>query len=209
MDSRNGKTFAHQEPDLIIFSDASLQGWGATTDGSIASRPWSQEYLTWHINELDLMAAYLALQTVTSHVKKTYVLMFLDNTVAVSYINRDGGTKSPRLNDIIKQICSWCDQREIVLQAEQVPCVANTIADAESRTYNDTSDWQLNPELFRQIQAVWPVEIDLFASHWNAQLPRFISWKAQRNAVSTNTLAFDWSSCTGYAFLPFSLMMST
>lgn len=132
--------------------------------------------------------------------------MFLDNTVAVSYINRDGGTKSPKLNDIVKQICNWCDERELALRAEHVPGVANTIADAESRTYNGSSDWQLSIDLFRQIQAIWPAQIDLFASHWNAQLPKFISWRPQPNAFSTNAFAFDWSSCIGYAFPPFSLI---
>ena len=206
LSSRNGKTFAYHEPDLIIFSDASLQGWGATTEGTTANGPWSQEYLNWHINELELLAAYFALQTFTKHAKKASVLMFLDNTVAVSYINRDGGTKSPKLNDIVKQICNWCDERELALRAEHVPGVANTIADAESRTYNDSSDWQLSIDLFRQIQAIWPAQIDLFASHWNAQLPKFISWRPQPNAFSTNAFAFDWSSCIGYAFPPFSLI---
>ena len=37
----NGKTFDIQEPDIIIYSDASLIGWGAYSDGATARDPWA------------------------------------------------------------------------------------------------------------------------------------------------------------------------
>ena len=126
--------------------------------------------------------------------------------MAVSYINRDGGSKSRRVNGIVKDFCNWCEERSISIRAEHVPGVTNTIADAESRFQNDSSDWQLDGNLFQQIRSVWEVDLDLFASCWNAHLPRFISWKPQPNALSTNALSFNWKSCAGYAFPPFSLI---
>ena len=37
----NGKKFDIQEPDIIIYSDASLIGWGAYSDGATARDPWA------------------------------------------------------------------------------------------------------------------------------------------------------------------------
>jgi ribonuclease HI len=206
MESKKKKMFCYLNPELTIFSDASLQGWGAVLEGSTTNGPWTYELRTWHINELELLAAFLALQTFTKYATNMSVLICMDNTVAVSYINRDGGSRSRRLNGIVKDICNWCEERSISLRAEHVPGVTNTITDAESRSNNDSSDWQLDRNIFQKIRSVWTVDIDLFASCWNAQLPRFISWKPQPNALSTNALSFGWSTCAGYAFPPFSLI---
>ena len=46
---------------------------------------------------------------------------------------------------------------------------------AESRALPTVGDWQLCPDAFKSIAEIWPVEIDLFTSAWNAQLPRFVS----------------------------------
>ncbi len=175
-------------------------------EGSTANGPWTYELRTWHINEMELLAAFLALQAFTKYATNMSVLICMDNTVAVSYINRDGGSRSRRLNGIVKDICNWCEERSISLRAEHVPGVTNTIADVESRSNNDSSDWQLDRNIFQKIRSIWTVDIDLFASCWNAQLPSFISWKPQPNALSTNALSFGWSKCAGYAFPPFSLI---
>ena len=39
----NGKFFCITEPDIIIYSYASLSGWGACSDGVITRGPWSNE----------------------------------------------------------------------------------------------------------------------------------------------------------------------
>jgi hypothetical protein len=62
MDSSEGKVIFQGEPDLTIFSDAFLSGWVAVCNGITARGPWSAEDASRHINELELLAAFFALQ---------------------------------------------------------------------------------------------------------------------------------------------------
>jgi len=82
----------------------------------------------------------------------------------------------------------------------------NIIADQESRALENPGDWKLSPTLFRKINFIWPAEVDLFATTWNNQLPRFVSWRPQPGAWTTNAFSLNWSSLEGYAFPPFALI---
>ena len=62
--------------------------------------------------------------------KKIHIMMEIDNTTAVSYINNMGGTKK-LCNDITREIWEWCFQKEIWLSARHLPGHQNTTADAE------------------------------------------------------------------------------
>jgi hypothetical protein len=92
------------------------------------------------------------------------------------------------------------------LSAEFVPGVINTIADAESRAKIDAGDWRLDPKIFRNLNSIWEMEIDLFASFWNRQLEVFVSWKVQPQALSINAFSLNWGNLKGYAFPPFALV---
>ena len=93
----NGKTVLTKEPELTIESDASTQGWGATCQGSDMGGPWSAQEKTRHINCLELLATTLALKTFVKDRTRLSVLLKLDNTSAVAYINNQGGTISKNL----------------------------------------------------------------------------------------------------------------
>jgi len=58
----NGKILLKREIDMIINSDASLQGWGARCGIQTTRGAWSQRETTLHINCLELLAATLAVQ---------------------------------------------------------------------------------------------------------------------------------------------------
>ena len=59
----NSRTVISTEPNLTIESDASTQGWGASSQGISTGGPWSLQEKKWHINCLELLAATLALKT--------------------------------------------------------------------------------------------------------------------------------------------------
>ena len=59
----NGRCLIRGREQILISSDASLQGWGATCSGTQTGGPWSELEKTWHINCLELQAASLAVQT--------------------------------------------------------------------------------------------------------------------------------------------------
>ena len=87
----NGKSMLSTEPEFVIESDASNQGWGASCQGTSTGGPWSPQEREWHFNCLELLAATLALKTFVKEKKSVSVLLKIDNTTAVAYINNQGG----------------------------------------------------------------------------------------------------------------------
>ena len=61
------------------------------------------------------------------------VVMSIDNTTAVSYINKEGGTRSKRLYKLAVNIWNWCENRLIDLQAFHLPRRFNILADHQLR----------------------------------------------------------------------------
>lgn len=97
---------------MVIESDASTQGWGATCGGVRTGGPWSPEERQWHINCLEALAAFHALKCFVRDKKGVTVLLRLDNISAVSYVNKLGGTMAPRLNSIVRDLWLWCMNRD-------------------------------------------------------------------------------------------------
>ena len=204
--SANSKCFSLDDSEINIFADASLTGWGACFDDTRTGGPWSSAESGWHINLLELRAAFLALKALVPSASDIAIRLHIDNTTAVAYINKEGGTHSKALNNQAVELLSWCEARRIRVSAVHVPGVTNTIADAESRQVSDSSDWRLAPWAFELVREKWPVDTDLFASSWNWQLPRFVSWRPQPDAFACNAFSLSWRDCLGYAFPPFSLI---
>jgi hypothetical protein len=130
----------------------------------------------------------------------------LDNFTAVHYIIKSGGTRSPALSAISADIVDWCEKRKPSIEAIHLPGVLNVLADQQSRMRNESSDWKLQESTFQRIRALWEPEIDLFASTWNRQLERFVSWKPQPEAMAVDAFSLSWTNRRGYAFPPFNMI---
>jgi len=90
----NGKALLRREVDLTIDSDASMEGWGAYCNQQTTGGSWSTQERTRHINYLKLLAATLAVQLFAKTKVGILILLRIDNTTAVAYINYLGGTAS-------------------------------------------------------------------------------------------------------------------
>ena len=77
-------------PNLLIQSDASLQGCGAVNNGTKTGGHWSAEEKHQHINNLELQAGTFAVQTFTKGMGNIQVLLQMDNQSAVGYYQQDG-----------------------------------------------------------------------------------------------------------------------
>ena len=80
-------------PDWTLQSDASPQAWGGVFGDISTGGNWSDTESTYHINYLELLAAFLTLKTFCADLQKVHIHMYIDNYTAVSYINKQGGTK--------------------------------------------------------------------------------------------------------------------
>ena len=131
-----------------------------------------------HINCLELQAATLAIQAFAKKQENILVHLKMDSTSTLTYINKMGGTVSPNLNRLTKDLWTWCLARNITLRAYHLPGALNQKADEKSRIMKDRSDRMLCRETFRRIQTEFgPLEIDLFASRLTKQLPTYVSWR--------------------------------
>jgi len=146
-------TLLPRTPDLIIESDASNIGWGARQGEVRTGGRWSRTESSNHINHLELLAAFLAVQYFAKGKSNITIQLKLDNITAVSYINRMEGTHSQPLCNLAISVWDWSLQRGIYLIAEYLPGKQNVIADMESRTMRDRCDWMLTPNIFNRIQS--------------------------------------------------------
>ena len=77
---------------LQIFTDTSMEGWGAHLDEHTTRGTWSLLGSKLHISDLELKAVFLALEEVQVLCSNKIVLVATDDTV-VSYINKEGGMR--------------------------------------------------------------------------------------------------------------------
>ena len=77
-----------------------------------------------------------------------HVRFQMDNTTAVSYINKQGGTKSCQMVIIAKKIWDWAIKHQVQVSAEHLPGKQNVTADKLSRELNDNLEWSLDREVF-------------------------------------------------------------
>ena len=131
------------------------------------------------------------------------MLLKMDNTSAIAYINKMGGTVSPALNKLNKEFWLWCMERDTSVQAQHLAGKLNETADEESRVMKDRSDWMLCPEVFQTINyKLGPLEVDLFASRLSTQIPTFVSWRPDPEAMATDAFTLDWKGLKAYANPP-------
>ena len=77
----------HGEPDFIIFSDASLLGWGASCDLGQTGGHWLVTETAMSFNVLELKAGLFGLQSLLPSTCR-HVRMMMDNTTAVACVNK-------------------------------------------------------------------------------------------------------------------------
>jgi hypothetical protein len=161
-----------------------------------------------HINVLELQAAYFALKSLCGQESELNIQIQLDNSTAVAYINNMGGTKSLKLNNLALEIWEWCYYITFGYQLCTL-CTGktNVEADKQSRQFSDQHEWMLDKKQFQAIQNRYPLlEIDLFASCLNAQLPNYVAWQPDPECVAVNAFTISWKCKMFYAFPPFSLI---
>ncbi len=192
----------------VLHADASDEGWGAVSGNLHANGRWFSHEQELHINAKELLAIEFGLKALFQKRSNIHIQIFSDNTTAVAFVRRMGGCKSLPCLRIALRIWNWAIERRIWLSIAHVPGLENTRADSQSREFNDKTEWKLQEAVFQDICAVFGVypTIDLFASRLNYQLPRFVSWNPEPDAIATDAFSLIWSQEIYYIFPPFSLI---
>jgi len=197
LQSWTGQSFLPQTLELDLFTDASDWGWGIVLPNRVISCPWSAQESQHSINWRELRTVLHAVHL--PKVQGKVIQIHSDSMMTLAYVTKFGGTRSTPLMDLARQIWTHCLQTGMRIMTSFIKSEDNP-ADRPSRALWLQTEWTLGPTLFHQIDQMWgPHTVDLFASRNNTQLPRFISWKPDPQAVATNALTVPWTQENGFA----------
>ena len=161
-----------------------------------------------HINALELKAALFGLRCFADKLSDCDILLRIDNTTAISYINKMGGIQFRVLNDIAREIWTWCEKRNIWVFASYIRSVDNKIADAESRKLEPEAEHELASYAYKCIvENMDKPEMDLFATRANCKCTKYVSWFKDPFASAIDAFTQDRSFFYFYAFPPFSIIL--
>ena len=153
------------------------------------------------------MAVERGLRALCAHLEGRVVAVFSDNTTAVAYLRRQGGTLSQALNAVAQRVLRWVEQLNIVLMPQFVPGRNNVVANALSRPNQVIgSEWMLHQEVFNWLRERWPVTIDLFASSLSHRCSVYFAPLSDPMAAGTDAMIQSWDSLQAYAFPPFAMI---
>lgn len=204
-----GASITTSLPEMILHTDASLDGWGAHLGELQAQGRWSETERNLHINNLELKAVILALEQFFTLVEGKHVLLMTDNTTVIGNIKNQGGTHSWDLYMQTKELFQWLDEHRVRLTPRHIPGHLNVIADRLSRSHQVIhTEWSLSPAVAQTIWKVWgQPHIDLFATMENAKLPVYVSPLADSQAWRVDALSFSWENLWAYLFPPIPMLM--
>ena len=113
---------------------------------------WDLEQASLSINARELLAIQHSLLHFQSSLRGHTVAVFCDNVTAVTYLRKEGGTRSPLLNNIAQGILRWSESLAIRLTPQFIPGSNNVLADALSHPHQlPHSEWSLNMTVFRSL----------------------------------------------------------
>ena len=202
-----GISLALRSPDQRFWSDASNLGWGATAEDQFASGVWLEGEASLSINQSELLAVEKGLGALCNCLEGRVVAVFSNNTTAVAYLRRQGGTLSPALNTVAQRILRWAERLNIILMPQFVPGRNNVVVDALSRPYQVLgSEWMLQQDVFNWLRQRWPVTIDLYASSLSHRCSVYFTPVLDPMAAGTGAMLRSWDSLQVYAFPTFAMI---
>ncbi len=136
----------------MLTTDASLTGWGAILEGRSSQGLWKDQHISWHINRLEMLNVFLALNNFLADLRGHHVLVHSDNTSVVSYLNHQGDLRSHPLCKLACQILLWSQRKLLSLREAYILGAHNIGAEILSRQGLRPGEWRLHPE---GVELIW------------------------------------------------------
>ena len=195
-------------PQHQVFTDACTTGWGGTLSDVGVQGKWSIAEKDFHINVLELLAAWKTLQYFVHQIQNSVVMVATDNTTAVAYIRRQGGTRSSSLLKLTQELFAWTEEHSITLVARHIAGRLNVLADGLSRGGQILStEWSIHHTVLEYLWLRWEKPmVDLFATRHNNKLPIFVSPVSDDRAWAVDALSISWDGLQIYAFPPTAIL---
>jgi len=158
-------SISSSSPQLIISSDASLQGWGITAKATKqADNGLPQKGLPYKHSRAE--SSEVCNYVFSSNVSKCSVHPHSNGQHCRSdFLLKMGETKNEILTKVSKQIWGYLLEHQITITAEYLPGILTVEADAMSLNVKDSSEWKLDHQVFWDLcRARLTPCTDLFAS---------------------------------------------
>ena len=183
-------------------------GGGHSSHGGFVQRAWTLDDMAQNpsINLLETRAARELVMALSK--PGDCVRLHIDNRTAAAYIRCQGGTKSNVLSQEALLLWNQAVAQDIsLLTPHWIPTGENTAADFLSRDSLDHWNFRLDRRVFCSILQHFNLNptLDAFACHFSAQLPRYMSWHQDPQAVAQDALFHPWDPVT-YLFPPVPLL---
>ena len=195
--------FHPPQPQVVILTDASKVGWGATCENWTLKGVWSLQETKEHINCLEMKAVLLTLQSRPEFLRGKVVCFRIDNLSVVYYLNKQGGTRSLSLLYYTEQVLRLAAELDMVIQAVHIKGELNVLADMLSREgLVLKNEWRLSARTFDWVsrESPWdPPTVDLFANRLNKQLSMYFSPCHDDQALGVDALLCKWPGQVCYA----------
>nr|XP_042698655.1 leucine-rich repeat and calponin homology domain-containing protein 1 isoform X6 [Chrysemys picta bellii] len=174
--------FATPQPTLTLVTDAADLGWGAHLGDLWTLGLWSREEKLLHINLKELRAVRLTCQTFHATIEGHSMSVLTDNTTAMFYINKQGGSQSSPLCHEALLLWDFCIAHSVHLLAAYLPGVQNRLAVRLNRSYH-MHEWTLQEDVL----------------HSNSRGGGFPRWISSPPRTTANALSFVHSRTSARA----------
>ena len=165
------KPIRYPKISIIIYADASREGWGASMGNLSTGGAWLPDEKLMNINVLGLKAILIALKSFVK-TRHKHIKIMSNNTTAIHCINKIGTSHSMECHYQVLEIWEWAIIHKNHRSAAPISGKLNTVVDKESRSNHVDTEWMLQSFLFESgIRTLcFRPEIDLFAVNINHSL---------------------------------------
>jgi hypothetical protein len=133
--------------DLEVQTDASNEGFGVWFQGFLHQGRWDSTTAGLDINVLETIALWRFLVFIPKSSMPCNILWRINNTTALAYIKKEGGTTSPLVLTEAEKALVLAHQMSVCILLVYIPTEENILADAASR-FQEIPDWCLHPNVF-------------------------------------------------------------
>ncbi len=148
-------------PTHVLTTDASTYGWGVVCGPLTASGCGRANQSSLHINFSSWRLFFLALKRFQRWLYGTHVLVQMDSTSAMHYLNRAGGTRSRCLDWKVREIIHWYLSMRITLSAAHISGQENVVVRLSRfqienpRRLERSTEWSLNLRVTNQYTSIF------------------------------------------------------
>ena len=163
---------------ITTYTDASLEGWGASMGNVSTSGTWLPDKRLMHVNVLELKAILLGLKSfvIASH---KHIKIMSENTTAIHYINKMEASYSMQRNCQVLNIWKWAIIHKNYLSATHISGKLHPLADKKFRSNHVDTEWMSQSKILDLAldYLCFKPEIGLFDTITNTQLGKYAAFR--------------------------------